>query len=91
MYPIDVQGRKLLAAERVELLGADAKPTLRPGRRLRRQLGRFVIAAGLRLAPQGLNPGDSRATSQARAASETEDQAKGVIDCAKLARVEVSG
>jgi hypothetical protein len=56
MHPIDVQGRKLLAAERFQLLGADAKPSLHPARHLRRRLGGLVIAAGLRLAPEVLDP-----------------------------------
>jgi len=59
VHPTDVQGRKLLAAERFELLGADAQPSLRPARHLRRRLGRLVIAAGLRLAPEGLEAGSA--------------------------------
>jgi hypothetical protein len=50
MYPIDVQGRKLLAAERFQLLATDARVSFRPAQNLRRRLGRLVIAAGLRLA-----------------------------------------
>jgi hypothetical protein len=52
MHPIDVQGRNLLAAERVQLLGADAKPSLHRARHLRRRFSRLVVAAGLRLAPE---------------------------------------
>jgi hypothetical protein len=52
MHPIDVQGRNLLAAERFDLLGADAQPSLHPARHLRRRLGKIVVAAGLRLAPE---------------------------------------
>jgi len=56
VHPIDVQGRNLLAAERFELLGADAQVSLQRARPLRRRLGKIVIAAGLRLAPEGPEP-----------------------------------
>jgi hypothetical protein len=92
MHPIDVQGRNLLAAERVQLLGADAKPSLHTARHLRRRLGRLVIAAGLRLAREGLDPEVlPRVSRVSYRVSEAEDQAKGLIDCTELARIEVSG
>ena len=48
MHPIDVQGRQLLAAERVQLLAADATPSLHRARHLRRRFARL----SLRLAPE---------------------------------------
>ena len=51
MQPVDVRGRKILAAERFELLRSDARPTGRVPGQLRRGLGRLLVAAGRRLAP----------------------------------------
>jgi hypothetical protein len=78
---MDVQGRNLLAAERFELLRAAAQPSLHRPWHPRRRLGRLVIAVGLRLAPEGLDP----------SGSDAQDQAKRVIDCAELVHIEASG
>jgi hypothetical protein len=56
MHPLDVPGRKLLAAERFELLGAAAQPSDNFAGQLRRRLGKVVIAAGRRLAPEEVDP-----------------------------------
>jgi hypothetical protein len=53
VHPIDVQGRKLLAAERFQLLATDAQVSRRPAENLRRRLGKIVIAVGLRLVEAG--------------------------------------
>ena len=48
----DVQGRRVLAAERLATLRSDADAPARDGRRgVRRRLGALLITAGARLAP----------------------------------------
>lgn len=54
MQPMDVKGRKILAAERFELLRSDARPTGGVPGQLRRGLGRLLVAAGRRLAPDAV-------------------------------------
>jgi hypothetical protein len=49
--PLDVQGRTVLAAERLTRLRDDFQTPAREGRRARRRLGAMLIAAGARLAP----------------------------------------
>ena len=51
MPPTDRQLRTILAAERFELLRADASAPGGRDRRIRRRLGGTLVAAGLRLAP----------------------------------------
>jgi len=52
MQPVDVKGRKILAAERFELLRSDARPAGPMPGQLRRGLARLLVAAGRRLAPE---------------------------------------
>jgi hypothetical protein len=52
MHQLDVQARKLLAAERFELLLSEAQPTGRVRGQLRRRTGQLLVAAGHRLAPE---------------------------------------
>ncbi len=52
MQSLDVQARKLLAAERFELLRSEAQPARRVPGTIRRSLGPLLVAAGRRLAPE---------------------------------------
>ena len=52
MQSLDVQARKLLAAERFELLRSEAQPARRVPGTIRRSLGQLLVAAGRRLAPE---------------------------------------
>jgi hypothetical protein len=55
MQQLDAQARRLLAAERFELLKSEAQPTGRVSGGLRRWLGHLLVAAGRRLAPDALS------------------------------------
>ena len=52
MQQLDVRTRRLLADERFDLLRSDARPTDRVPGHLRRAIGRLLVAAGRRLAPE---------------------------------------
>jgi hypothetical protein len=66
MQPIDTEVRRVLAADRLERLrGAAAPPARTPGS-ARIRLGRLLIAAGLRFAPDALP--QRRSVSRAAAA-----------------------
>jgi hypothetical protein len=52
MQPMDMEARRLVAAERIERLRRDALPASRVPGRLRRGAGAVLVAAGLRLAGQ---------------------------------------
>jgi hypothetical protein len=52
MHQLDVQARRLLAAERFDRLRGDAQPAGSAASQLRRGLGHLLVAAGRRLAPE---------------------------------------
>ncbi len=53
LQPTDMHARQLIAAERIERLRCDARPTrLRVAGPVRRRAGAFLVASGLRLAGQ---------------------------------------
>ncbi|MDX6523169.1 MAG: hypothetical protein QOI17_682 [Gaiellales bacterium] len=56
MHPNDTEGRRLIAAERVQRLRGDARPDCRPVGATRRRLGALLVSAGARLAPDEAPP-----------------------------------
>jgi hypothetical protein len=52
LQPTDMQARQLIAGERIERLRRDAQPRPRVPGPVRRRVGAFLVASGLRLAGQ---------------------------------------
>ena len=52
LQPTDMTTRQLIAAERIERLRRDARPKARVAGPVRRRVGAFLVASGLRVAGQ---------------------------------------
>jgi hypothetical protein len=65
MQPMDTQGRRLLAAERFEVLRDDARSSVNPARRWRARLGGLLGSRTVKrpLRPEAPAPGETASTS----------------------------
>lgn len=61
MYPLDVPSRRILGRELTQTRRAAAAAAAPPGPSARSTIGRWLVAAGLRLAPEAASTPASRA------------------------------